>query len=143
MVSDPYNLERFRAAQDLCFHRVRAELESGRKQSHWIWFVFPQISGLGQSSMDATYAIKSIDEAKAYLNDGLLAGRLDECLELLSKLQTNDIKQVMGHPDDLKLRSCLTLFSRVAKLPKPFTQLLIKYFNGEPDPMTEKILNSL
>ena len=136
-MSDNFNLERFKAAQDVCYHRVKAELQAGRKSSHWIWFIFPQIKGLGHSQMDATYAIQSQEEALAYLSDTLLGGRLRECVELLLHIDTDDIQSVMSHPDDIKLRSSMTLFAAVAADPEPFRQVLTKYYQGKTDRMTQ------
>ena len=135
-MSEHFNLERFKAAQDVCYHRVKAELSAGRKSSHWIWFIFPQLKGLGHSQMDATYAIQSQDEAKAYLADTLLGGRLNECVSLLLSIATDDIKSVMSHPDDIKLRSSMTLFAAIADDPEPFRQVLSKYYQGKTDRMT-------
>lgn len=135
-MTDDFNLERFKAAQDVCYHRVKAELAAGRKTSHWIWFIFPQIKGLGQSQMDATYAIQSQEEAAAYLEDTLLSGRLRECVDLLLNVDTDDIKSVMSHPDDIKLRSSMTLFAAVAQDPEPFRQVLSKFYQGKTDRMT-------
>jgi len=135
-MSEHFNLERFKAAQDVCYHRVKAELSVGRKSSHWIWFIFPQIKGLGHSQMDATYAIQSKEEAVEYLNDTLLGGRLQECVQLLLKVDSDDIKSVMSHPDDIKLRSSMTLFAAVADNPEPFRNVLSKFFQGKTDKMT-------
>ncbi len=138
--SDPYNLERYKSAQDVCYHRVKAELRTGRKTSHWIWFIFPQFQGLGHSHMDANYSIKSKEEAIAYLADGLLAGRLYECIDLLLDIESDEISTVMTSPDDLKLRSSMTLFAQVADNPSPFKQVLTKYFAGDTDQLTVSLL---
>ena len=135
-MSEHFNLERFKAAQDVCYHRVKAELSAGRKSSHWIWFIFPQLKGLGHSQMDATYAIQSKEEAVEYLNDTLLGGRLQECVQLLLKVDSDDIKSVMSHPDDIKLHSSMTLFAAVADNPEPFRNVLSKFFQGKTDKMT-------
>jgi len=135
-MSEHFNLERFKAAQDVCYHRVKAELSAGRKSSHWIWFIFPQLKGLGHSQMDATYAIQSKEEAMEYLNDTLLGGRLQECVQLLLKVDSDDIKSVMSHPDDIKLHSSMTLFAAVADNPEPFRNVLSKFFQGKTDKMT-------
>jgi uncharacterized protein (DUF1810 family) len=139
-MTDKFNLERFKAAQDVCYHRVKAELSAGHKRSHWIWFVFPQITGLGQSSMDANYAIKSIAEAKAYLSDPLLSARLYECIELLLHCGERDILSIMTRPDDLKLCSSMTLFAEVAEDDTPFRRVLNSFYEGKSDPMTLNIL---
>ena len=138
--SDPFNLERFKSAQDVCYHRVKAELAAGKKRSHWMWFIFPQIKGLGQSQMDAEYSIKSKEEAVAYLNDGLLVGRLRECINLLLENDSNDPTVVMGSPDDVKLRSSMTLFAAVADDPAPYREVLSKFFSGETDRLTLSLL---
>ena len=138
--SDPHNLERFKSAQDVCYHRVKAELAAGKKRSHWMWFVFPQLQGLGQSQMDAEYSIKSKEEAEAYLSDSLLSGRLMECIQLLLQAESDDARVVMGSPDDVKLRSSMTLFAAVAKNPAPFREVLSKFFSGKTDRLTLSLL---
>ena len=137
---DPYNLERFKSAQDVCYHRVKAELAAGKKRSHWMWYIFPQIQGLGQSLMDAEYSIKSKEEAQAYLNDSLLSGRLKECINLLLDNESNDSRLVMGSPDDVKLRSSMTLFAAVADDPAPYRDVLSKFYAGETDRLTLSLL---
>ena len=137
---DIYNLERFREIQDTHYHRVKAELSMGRKQSHWIWYIFPQILGLGESAIARKYAITSIAEAEAYLADILLGGRLRECCQLLLNAKTNDIEPIMGKLDGMKVRSCMTLFSSVANPEPLFQQILDKFFAGEPDKLSLRIL---
>ena len=133
---DPFDLERFVEAQDPVYARVLAELRAGRKQSHWMWFVFPQIAGLGRSSMAARFAIASLDEARAYLARPVLGGRLRECTELVLAVEGKSAHDIFGSPDDLKFRSCMTLFSRVAPAGSPFERALARYFGGEPDAAT-------
>lgn len=138
--NDPYNLERFKSAQDVCYHRVKAELSAGKKRSHWMWYIFPQLTGLGQSQLDAEYSIKSKAEAAAYLQDSLLAGRLLECIDLLLETDCADPRTVMGSPDDVKLRSSMTLFAAVADNPGPYREVLSKFFAGETDRLTLSLL---
>ena len=143
-MSDTFNLERFKAAQDVCYHKVKTELRAGQKRSHWIWYVFPQIKGLGQSHMDATYAIQCAEEARAYLADPLLSGRLKECINLLMDNIESDIRQIMGSPDDLKLCSSMTLFLSVAEEHSDLYQgILDKFYSGKPDVLTLNILNGM
>ena len=115
-MSDTYDLERFVDAQKDVVQAVTRELSSGRKQSHWMWFVFPQVQGLGQSLMAQRYAIRSLNEAKAYLEHPLLGERLREWTEILLNLQGKSAKQIFGYPDYLKFRSSMTLFSRAAEI---------------------------
>lgn len=135
-MSDPFNLERFKVAQDVVYHRVVAELSDGRKRSHWMWYIFPQINGLGFSFTAKEYAIQSLQEAQAYLDDTLLNGRLTECSELLLKIENRTALEILGSPDDLKLRSCMTLFAQITDQSSVFRQVLDKYFQGEMDPLT-------
>ena len=138
--TDPFNLERFKSAQDVCYHRVKAELAAGKKRSHWMWFIFPQINGLGQSPMDAEYSIKSKEEAQAYLQDSLLSGRLKECIHLLLDTESDDPALVMGSPDDVKLRSSMTLFAAIADNPALYREVLSKFYGGETDRLTLSLL---
>lgn len=133
---DPYDLERFVQAQAPVYSHVLAELRRGRKASHWMWFVFPQIAGLGGSPTAVRYAITSIDEARAYLDHPILGKRLRECCEVLLAHDGRTAEQIFGHPDVLKLRSSLTLFLRAAVDPSLFEAMLAKYFDGEPDRRT-------
>ena len=140
-MSDPFDLQRFVAAQAPVIDDVRAELRAGRKRTHWMWFVFPQFAGLGSSSMARRYAIGSREEAKAYLAHPVLGPRLVECTSLLLALPDGtDISRVMGSPDDVKLRSCMTLFDQSATSEDCFGACLKKYFGGEPDPKTLALL---
>jgi uncharacterized protein (DUF1810 family) len=134
---DPFDLERFITAQSDIHPRAVAELRSGRKSSHWMWFVFPQVTGLGHSDMARRYAIRSLDEARAYLSHPVLAARLQECAEVLAGLDDRlSASEIFGHPDDLKLRSSLTLFARAAGPGSIYERLLGKYFAGQPDELT-------
>jgi uncharacterized protein (DUF1810 family) len=116
--------------------RVFAELRAGRKSSHWMWFVFPQIQGLGQSPMARQFAITSRAEAEAYLSHPILGTRLRECTRLVSAVAGRDIEEIFGHPDDLKFRSCMTLFAHVTTDNRIFVDALAKYFGGAEDPLT-------
>ena len=136
MTNSSHNLERFTEAQDPIYENVLSELRSGRKRTHWMWFVFPQIAGLGTSHMARTFAISSREEADAYLNHPLLGERLRECTELVLAVEGRTINEIFGSPDDLKFRSCMTLFANVATDSQVFEDALLKYFNGDPDPST-------
>lgn len=133
---DPHDLQRFVDAQEGVFDRVCSELRSGRKQSHWMWFIFPQIAGLGRSPMAQHYAISSLDEAKAYLRHPILGPRLRDCTRLVLLVEGRSAHAILGSPDDMKFRSCLTLFGRAAPEDRIFQDALEKYFDGEEDPLT-------
>ena len=137
MKDDPFDLERFIAAQDPVYGRVTGELRQGRKQTHWMWFIFPQIAGLGRSAMAERYAIRSVDEARAYLAHTLLGGRLRECTRLVLDVEGRTVSQIFGNPDDLKFRSSMTLFAREERL---FQDALDKYFGSEADTATLTLL---
>ncbi len=137
---DRFGLNRFVQAQEEVYPRALAELKLGRKRSHWMWFVFPQIDGLGYSSTAKFYAIKSKDEAKAYLDHALLGKRLRECAEALLKIEGKSAAEIFGYPDDLKLRSSLTLFASVSPAVSVFSRVLAQYFGGEPDQRTLELL---
>ena len=136
MADDPYDLQRFVTAQDPVIDRVRAELRRGRKSSHWMWFVFPQVAGLGASPTAQHYAISGLDEARAYLTHPVLGPRLVECAELAAAVETGSAADVFGFPDDLKLRSSMTLFARADPDSPVFVSVLDRYFAGEADPRT-------
>jgi uncharacterized protein (DUF1810 family) len=135
-MDDPYNLQRFADAQARVIDQVRRELAAGRKETHWMWFVFPQLRGLGSSSMAEKYGITSRGEAEAYLAHPVLGPRLRDCTELVNAVQNRSVEDIFGYPDDLKFRSCITLFSSVTNKNDVFRTALDKYFNGEPDPAT-------
>ena len=137
---DPYDLQRFVAAQDAAgtYDRAAAELRAGRKTSHWMWFVFPQIAGLGHSPTSRTYAITSLAEARAYLAHPVLGPRLIESATILTGLRGRTAEQIFGPVDAQKLRSCVTLFSHAAPGEPVFRQILDQYFGGEPDAATEQ-----
>jgi uncharacterized protein (DUF1810 family) len=141
-MSDPYDLARFVAAQEPCFARVCAELDAGRKSSHWMWFIFPQLEGLGASATARRYAISGLPEARAFLEHPLLGPRLRECTQRLLALQGRSAAEIFGYPDELKLRSCLTLFGHASPGDRLFGEALERYFGGEPDPLTVRLLTS-
>lgn len=140
MDDDPFDLQRFVEAQDRVIDRVRAELLAGEKRSHWMWFVFPQIAGLGRSPMAQRYAIGSLAEARAYLEHPVLGPRLGECVELVLRHRDRSAHQIFGSPDDMKFRSCLTLFDRAAP-GGMFDETLRAFFDGERDAATRSILS--
>ena len=133
---DPYNLQRFVDAQSGVFDQVLAELRQGRKRSHWMWFIFPQIAGLGSSEMAQRFAISSREEAVAYLSHPVLGPRLRQCTDLVNKVSARTVEDIFGYPDDLKFRSSISLFARVAPDEEVFRAALEKYFNGKPDAAT-------
>jgi uncharacterized protein (DUF1810 family) len=135
-VNDQYNLQRFVTAQQLIFDIVREELSKGRKRSHWMWFIFPQIQGLGHSEMAFKYAISSLEEAKAYLAHPLLGPRLLECSRLVDAVDGASIEDIFGYPDYMKFQSSMTLFAKAAPDDQIFNDCLRKYFDGEPDQST-------
>jgi uncharacterized protein (DUF1810 family) len=137
---DPFDLQRFVTAQGPVYEEVCAELRGGRKKGHWIWFIFPQLRGLGWSAMATAYGISSREEAAAYLDHGVLGPRLRECTGLVNALEGRTIEQIFGYPDDLKFRSSMTLFAGVASDGQVFEEALLKYFSGERDPLTLKRL---
>jgi uncharacterized protein (DUF1810 family) len=134
------NLERFVEAQAPVYDQALKELQAGRKQSHWMWFVFPQIAGLGHSAMAQTYAIQSLEEARAYLAHPVLGARLRECSQAVMDVRGKSAHEIFGSPDDLKFRSCLTLFTKAARGDDLFHVVLDKFFGGEADQRTLKIL---
>jgi uncharacterized protein (DUF1810 family) len=135
---DPYDLGRFVAAQDAggTYDRATAELRSGRKTSHWMWFIFPQIAGLGQSPTSRTYAISSPDEARAYLAHPVLGPRLLECARIVASLPGTSAESVFGGIDAIKLRSSMSLFLRAAPAEPVFREVLDRFFAGQLDPAT-------
>jgi uncharacterized protein (DUF1810 family) len=137
-----HDLDRFVRAQDQggTYDRALAELRAGRKTSHWMWFVFPQVAGLGRSDMARTYAISGTDEARAYLDHPVLGERLRECCRALLDLETDDAHQVLGGIDAVKLRSSMTLFARADPDERLFTDVLEKFFGGEADAATDERL---
>ncbi len=140
-MTDPFDLQRFVDAQAPVYPRVLAELRRGEKQSHWMWFIFPQLSGLGFSPMAQRYAITSRDEARAYLAHGMLGPRLRECTALVNAVEGRTIRQVLGSPDDLKFRSSMTLFAAVSPEPE-FAKAIAKFYGGAPDRKTLELLDA-
>ncbi len=141
-MTDPYRLQRFVQAQDGAdsYEHALSELRAGRKTGHWMWFVFPQIAGLGHSEMARTYAISSIQEARAYLDHPVLGPRLLESTRALAALRGRSADQVLGEIDAMKLRSSMTLFARAAPVEPLFREVLDRYFGGAPDEATEQRL---
>ena len=134
-MNDPFDLKRFVDAQAPVYQRVVAELSRGRKQSHWMWFIFPQLAGLGLSEMAQRYAIASRDEAIAYLKHDILGPRLLECTALVNAVDGKTIREILGSPDDMKFRSSMTLFAAVSDNPI-FAEAIEKYYAGEKDQAT-------
>ena len=137
---DPFGLNRFLEAQAGVYERALAELKRGRKESHWMWFIFPQIDGLGRSSTARFYAIKSAKEAKAYLDHPLLGQRLIECSNALLQSRGKSASDIFGFPDDLKLRSSMTLFASISGPDSVFSRVIGQYFAGQPDQRTIELL---
>jgi uncharacterized protein (DUF1810 family) len=137
-VNDPYNLQRFVDAQNPVFERVCSELREGQKQTHWMWFIFPQITGLGYSGMATRFAISSQQEAEGYLKHPVLGPRLRQCSQLVTLIEGRSIKQIFGYTDHLKFRSSMTLFALAGTTPEDqvFKDALQKYFAGEIDRLT-------
>ncbi|MSR21241.1 MAG: DUF1810 domain-containing protein [Gemmatimonadetes bacterium] len=135
-----YDLDRFLPAQEESYDRALDEIAQGAKLSHWMWYIFPQIAGLGSSSLSKLYAIANESEARVYLAHLILGPRLIECVEALLRIDDRSARQIFGSPDDLKMRSCATLFEVVSPEGSVFTRLLEKYFKGERDPKTTEIL---
>jgi len=134
--SDRFHLERFLLAQDRVYQRVLSELKAGMKMSHWMWFIFPQIQGLGGSPISIEYAISSRDEARAYLQHPVLGPRLKECTQLVLQVEGRSPLEVFGEPDHMKFRSSITLFAQVSGDDDVFERALQKYFEGVPDRLT-------
>ena len=134
--SDPFNLRRFVDAQQEDYARALGEIRQGRKQSHWMWYIFPQIDGLGSSPTSREFAIKGLEEARAYLGHQVLGPRLLECASALLEFEGRSATDILGFPDDLKLRSCATLFARVSPEGSVFHRVLDRFYQGEPDKRT-------
>ncbi|MBE7374577.1 DUF1810 domain-containing protein [Pseudomonas lopnurensis] len=133
-MNDPHDLQRFVEAQRSTYEQCLEELRNGRKHTHWMWFVFPQLSGLGHSAMARRYAISGRSEALAYLQHPLLGPRLEACTQAMLDHRGESARRILGTPDDLKFRSCMTLFARVAPEPALFNEALQAFFDGQPDP---------
>ena len=140
MTNDPFDLDRFVRTQANDYDRALDEIRRGRKQSHWMWYVFPQIAGLGQSAMSRRFAINGLEEARAYLTHPVLAPRLIACMETLLRLEGVSADQIFGFPDTMKLRSCATLFAAASAPGSVFHRLLDRYFEGEKDAETIRLL---
>ena len=136
MTEDPFDLRRFVDAQTPVIERVLAELKAGRKRTHWMWFVFPQIEGLGSSFMAQKFAIRSLDEAKAYLAHPVLGDRLRRCTDAMNRHEGLSALAILGSPDDMKFRSSMTLFGRAAPDEERFRDALVRYFDGDEDDST-------
>lgn len=139
-VEDPYDLDRFIEAQKTCYERALAEIRGGDKRSHWMWYIFPQLSGLGFTPTSQKYSIRSLGEAEAYLAHLTLGPRLVECAEAALAAPGSSAHDIFGSPDDWKLRSSATLFALVSPAGSVFQQLLDKYFHGERDQKTLELL---
>jgi uncharacterized protein (DUF1810 family) len=139
-MTDPFHLERFVSAQDEVFPRVLAELGAGEKRSHWIWFIFPQMKGLGHSPLATYYGLASLQEAIAYARHPILGSRLIQCTGLINQVEGRTIHQIFGSPDDMKFHSSMTLFTHAVPEEPVFQKALDKYFGGQPDPLTLVLL---
>jgi uncharacterized protein (DUF1810 family) len=137
---DAFGLSRFVAAQEDVYDTALAEIRDGRKRSHWMWFVFPQLAGLGSSATSRQYAISGAAEARAYLEHPILGARLIECCDALLGVSGGSATDILGSPDDLKLRSCATLFAFVSERGSVFERVLTRFFGGVPDLRTEALL---
>ncbi len=140
--ADPFDLRRFVDAQDRVYDTVLAELRNGAKRSHWIWFVFPQLRGLGRSPTAQHFGISSLDEARAYLAHPVLGPRLRECTRLVAAIDGRSADEIFGWPDNLKVRSSMTLFARATDDNAEFRAVLDKFYDGEDDPATVELLST-
>lgn len=138
-MTDAFDLDRFVDAQAPVYSHVISELRQGKKQSHWMWFIFPQLAGLGNSAMAQRYALGSREDAKAYLRHAILGPRLRECSALVNAVEGRTIREILGSPDDLKFRSSMTLFAAVSSAPE-FAAAIGKFYGGAPDQMTLELL---
>ena len=141
-MTDPHDLQRFVDAQDPVYGEVCSELRQGRKRGHWMWFVFPQIVGLGHSATARRFAVASRQEAQAYLQHPVLGPRLRECTRLVTQVDGRTIGQILGYPDDMKFRSSMTLFADATADNQVFLDALRKFFGAEPDPLTIRLQKS-
>lgn len=135
-----YNIDRFIKSHEKYYDRALSEIKEGRKRSHWMWYIFPQIKGLGNSNISEFYGIENLEEAKEYYNNKFLRDHLTEISNTLLSLDNNDITSILNYPDDLKLKSSMTLFMLVDPKEKVFSKVLDKYYNGEKDENTIKIV---
>ena len=141
MHDDPYDLRRFADAQASDYATALSEIKGGRKRSHWMWYVFPQLEGLGASAMSRRYSVKSVAEADAYLRDPVLGARLRECAQAVLDVDGRSANDIFGSPDDLKLRSCATLFAHVSGEGSVFHRIIDKYFGGRRDDRTMQLID--
>ena len=139
--ADQFDLQRFVDAQDRGYDAVLGELRSGKKRSHWIWFIFPQLRGLGRSPTAMRYGISSLEEARAYLEHDVLGPRLRECTRLVARIDGRSADEIFGWPDNLKVRSSMTLFARATDDDAEFRAVLDKFYDGEDDPATVELLS--
>ena len=137
---DTYDLNRFLSAQEGVYERALAELKDGQKRTHWMWYIFPQIDGLGYSPTAKRYSIKSMEEARQYLDDTVLGKRLLECTEAVIALKGGSVSEIFGYPDDLKFKSSMNLFEKIAGTGSVFSSALDKYCHGERDAATLRLL---
>jgi uncharacterized protein (DUF1810 family) len=142
-LDDPHDLNRFLEAQAAVYDRALSELRDGRKRSHWMWFIFPQLAGLGSSPMSHRYSIRSIEEAREYLAHPVLGRRLLECTQAVLSVDDLSATEILGSPDDMKLRSSATLFANVAGRGSVFERILEKYYDGRRDSRTEELLGGM
>ena len=140
--NDPFELDRFVQAQAHDFEIALAEIADGRKRSHWMWYIFPQFTGLGFSAMSQRYAIRSAAEAQAYLNHPILGSRLMQCCEALLAINDRSAHEIFGSPDDMKLQSCATLFASITPADSVFARVLERYFSGRRDQKTLDLLSA-
>jgi len=143
MSPDSFDLKRFLSAQEPVIAEALNELRAGHKTGHWMWFVFPQIRGLGSSSMAQRYGIGSLEEARAYHQHPELGARLRHCTQLVLNIERRSTEQIFGYPDDVKFRSCMTLFMEAAPEESMYRVALQKYYAGEPDPRSLELLDSM
>jgi uncharacterized protein (DUF1810 family) len=141
--ADPYDLNRFIKAQEGIYERALAELKAGQKRTHWMWFIFPQIDGLGYSPTARRYSIKTLEEARQYLSHPVLGKRLMECTEAVVALKGGSVSEIFGYPDDLKFKSSMTLFEKIAGPGSVFSSALDRYCHGERDNLTLRLLEKL
>ena len=140
MIDETYRLQRFVEAQESVYAQVCAELRAGHKKSHWMWFIFPQLRGLGHSAMADRFAISDLGEARAYLAHPVLGSRLRECMRMVMDIQGKRVEEIVGYPDDLKFRSSMTLFAQAAPEEVIFQRMLERFFDGRPDERTLSLL---
>ena len=139
---DPYDLKRFLQAQEGTYEQALAEIRNGGKRSHWMWFIFPQLDGLAFSPTSQYFAIKGVEEARDYLDHSVLGRRLLECAEAMMSVENRSVSEILGSPDDMKLKSCATLFASVSEANSVFARLLENYYQGERDSRTLALLDS-